>query len=48
MDLQGVKWGGGCMDSITLAQDGDRCLAPGTCECGNEPLGCIKSREFLD
>jgi hypothetical protein len=28
MGVQGLKWlGGGGMGSITLAQDGDRCLA---------------------
>jgi len=43
MDLQEV----GCeeMDWIDLAQDRDRWL---TCECGDEPLGSIKCREFLD
>ena len=40
MDLQEV--GCGDMDWIDLGQ-----LA-GTCECGNEPLGSIKCREFLD
>jgi hypothetical protein len=34
------------MDWIDMAQDRDR-LA-GCCECGNEPLGCIKREEFLD
>jgi hypothetical protein len=42
MDLQTVGCGG--MDRIELAQD--RQVA-GTCECGNEPLGSIKCREFL-
>ena len=36
MDLQGG------MDWIDLAQ------VVGSCECGNEPLGSVKCREFLD
>jgi hypothetical protein len=31
---------------IELAQDRDQEVV--TCECGNEPLGCIKFGEFLD
>jgi hypothetical protein len=38
MDLQEVGCEG--MDWIELAQ--------GTCECGNEPSGCVKCGEFLD
>ena len=37
-------WGGG-KDWIDLAQDWN---VAGACECGNEPLGSIKCREFLD
>ena len=44
LDLQGVGCGG--MDWIELAHDRDR-LA-GTCECGNEPIGSMKCRDFLD
>jgi hypothetical protein len=40
MDFQEVEWG---TDWIDLAQD----LA-GSCECGNEHFGSIKSGEFLD
>jgi hypothetical protein len=40
MDLQEVGCEG--MDWIELAQ------VVGTCECGNEPSGFIKWREFLD
>jgi hypothetical protein len=40
IDLQELGWSD--MDWIDLAQDRD------TCECGNEPLGSIKCREFLD
>ena len=40
MDLQEVRCGG--MDWFELAQ------VAGTCECGNEPPGSIKCREFLD
>jgi hypothetical protein len=39
MDLQEMGCGG--MDWIELTQ-------VGTCECGNEPSGSIKCREFLD
>jgi hypothetical protein len=39
------KWDGG-MEWIDLAQD--RKGVAGTCKCGNEPSGSIKSREFLD
>ena len=42
MDLQE---GCGGMDWIDLAQDRD---VAGTCECSNEPSGCVKCREFLD
>jgi len=38
------KWDGS-MDWINLAQQGQ---VLGSCECGNEPLGSIKCREFLD
>jgi hypothetical protein len=38
--LQEVGWGG--VDRITLAQ------VAGSCECGDEPSGSIKCREFLD
>jgi len=34
----------GDMDWIDLAQNKDM----GSCECGNEPSGCIKCGEFLD
>jgi hypothetical protein len=44
MDLQEV--GCGCVDLIELTQ-GSESFA-GTCECGNEPSGSIKCREFLD
>ena len=37
-------WG---VDWIELAQDRDR-LRAGTCNCGNEPSGSVKCREFLD
>ena len=43
MGLQEVVCGG--LDGIGLAQD--RQVA-GNCECGNEPSGPIKCREFLD
>jgi hypothetical protein len=43
MDLQEVGWEYG-MDS---AGSGYRHVA-GTCECGNEPSGSIKSGELLD
>ena len=43
MDLRGV--GCGDIDWIELAQNRDMA---GTCECGNEPLGPIKCREFID
>jgi hypothetical protein len=43
INIQEVGWGG--MDWIDLAQQGQ---VAGTCECCNEPLGCIKCREFLD
>jgi hypothetical protein len=33
----------GCTDWIDLAQNGDRLF-----KCGNEPLGSIKCREFLE
>jgi hypothetical protein len=39
MHYQELEWGS--MDWIYLAQD------KGTCECGNEPLGSIKCREFF-
>jgi hypothetical protein len=42
MDLQEV--GCGSMDLTNLALDRDRRW--GTCECGNEPSGSIKCREF--
>jgi hypothetical protein len=38
------KWDGS-MDWVDLAKQGQ---AVGSCECGNEPLGSIKCREFLD
>jgi hypothetical protein len=40
MHLQEVGWGG--VDRITLAQ------VAVSCECGDEPSGSIKCREFLD
>jgi hypothetical protein len=40
------EMGCGSMDWIDLAQDRDRWRA--CCECGNEPSGSIKCREFLD
>jgi len=43
MDILEVGWGG--MDWIRLAQDRDM---SGSCECGNEPAGSIKSVEFID
>jgi hypothetical protein len=43
MDLHDVGWG---MNWIELAQDRDRWRD--LCECGNEPSGSIKCREFLD
>jgi hypothetical protein len=43
MELQEVGCGG--EDWIDVAQD--RQVA-GTCECGDEPSGSIKCREFLD
>ena len=43
MDLQEVECG--CMDWIGLTQDKDVAV---TCECGNEPSGSVKCREFLD
>jgi hypothetical protein len=43
MDLQ--ELGCGSMDWIELAQDKQ---VAGTCECSNEPSGCIKCGEFLD
>jgi len=38
------KWDGS-MDWIDLAKQRQ---VVGSCECGNEPLGSIKCREFLD
>jgi hypothetical protein len=43
MDLHEVEFRG--MDWIELAQDREMV---GICECGNEPLGSIKCRKFLD
>jgi hypothetical protein len=43
MHLQGVRCG--YTDWIGLAQD--RQVAD-ACECGNEPSGSVKCREFLD
>ena len=43
MDLQEV--GCGVMDCIDRLRVG---TVAGTCECGNEPSGSIKFREFLD
>jgi len=40
VDLREVGWGG--VDRIALAQ------VAGSCECGDEPSGSIKCREFLD
>ena len=42
------KWdgSGAGMDWIDLPTDKDRWR--GCCECGNEPSGCIKCREFLE
>jgi hypothetical protein len=40
-----MKWDGGGMDWINLAQDRQ---AVGVCECSNEPSGSIKCGEFLD
>ena len=39
MDLREVGWGG--IDWIDLA-------LTSSCECGNEPSGCIKCTEFPD
>jgi hypothetical protein len=39
------KWDVGSMDWVDLAQNRQM---EGTCECGNETLGSIKCREFLD
>jgi hypothetical protein len=36
---EGLYW-------IDLAEDRDQ--VAGCCDCGNEPLGCIKCQEFLD
>jgi len=44
MDLQDVGCGG--MDWFDLAQDRER--VAGTCECGNEPSGCINCGELLE
>ena len=44
IDLKEIGWK--VMDWIDLAQDRDR--RAGCCECGNEPLGSIKCRKFLD
>jgi hypothetical protein len=44
MVLQELGCGG--MDWIELAQDIGQ--VAGTCECGYEPSGSIKCREFLD
>jgi hypothetical protein len=38
-----ISWG---MDWIDLAQDTEKVAS--CCECGNEPSGFIKYREFLD
>jgi len=44
MDLQEV--GCGYMDWIGLVRDRDK--VADACECGNEPSGSVKCREFLD
>ena len=44
MDLREVVWG---TVWIAVAQDVNRWRA-GCCECGNEPSGFVKCREFLD
>jgi hypothetical protein len=36
------------MDCIDLASDRDRWGEGGTCKRGNEPVGSIKWKEFLD
>jgi hypothetical protein len=43
MNLQVVGWG--VMDWIDVGQDRDRWSS---CECGNEPLGSLKFRDFLE
>ena len=43
MDLQKV----GCGCGLDLTGSGQGQVA-GTCDCGNEPSGSIKCREFLD
>ena len=44
MDLQEVGCGGHGLDRSGLGKG----QVAGTCECGNEPSGSIKYREFLD